>query len=360
MVRGNNKKDVDKRQNIRRKRRNPNRNNPVIKRLEIVLGVLCVVLVAALVWQNYYSAHTYQKGELAQLAQGETQSRLKFMTEKVTEAPAAGAGSGTGTASGEDGSENTGAAEDGTGTSAAAAGTSADSPNETAVAANTTTVVESAESASLKNQLMGVLPGIQKPGSTEGELIAEADRMAAMYDYDAASELLQKSSAYNDSTAMQDAVRSYQATKSTCEPYPIEQITHVFFHTLIKDAKKAFDGDQYEDGYNQYMVTIDEFNSIIQQMYDNGYVLVTLYDMVSAATNAQGEKEFSAGSIMLPQGKKPFVLSQDDVCYYHYMDGDGFASKLVVDENGAIRNEYIEEDGSISVGDYDMVPLIDR
>ena len=42
------------------------------------------------------------------------------------------------------------------------------------------------------------------------------------------------------------------------------------------------------------------------------------------------------------------------------MDGDGFATKLIVDEEGKIRNEYVEDDGSISVGDYDMVPLIDR
>ena len=36
------------------------------------------------------------------------------------------------------------------------------------------------------------------------------------------------------------------------------------------------------------------------------------------------------------------------------------ATKLIVDENGDIKNEYKEDDGSISVGDYDMVPLIDR
>lgn len=42
------------------------------------------------------------------------------------------------------------------------------------------------------------------------------------------------------------------------------------------------------------------------------------------------------------------------------MDGDGFATKLIVDDEGKIRNEYVEDDGSISVGDYDMVPLIDR
>ena len=39
---------------------------------------------------------------------------------------------------------------------------------------------------------------------------------------------------------------------------------------------------------------------------------------------------------------------------------DRHNNQLVVDENGKIRNEYIEDDGSVSVGDYDMVPLIDR
>lgn len=36
------------------------------------------------------------------------------------------------------------------------------------------------------------------------------------------------------------------------------------------------------------------------------------------------------------------------------------ASKLVIDENGDVKTEYVEADGSITVGDFDMVPLIDR
>ena len=91
-------------------------------------------------------------------------------------------------------------------------------------------------------------------------------------------------------------------------------------------------------------------------MYDKGYVMVSLHDMCTV--NEDGT--VSPGKIMLPPGKKAFVLSQDDVSYYHYMDGDGMATKLIVDENGDIKNEYKEDDGSISVGDYDMVPLIDR
>ena len=180
--------------------------------------------------------------------------------------------------------------------------------------------------------------------------------MAVQYDYDGAIELLKSQPDYESNTDMQSAVSDYENTKATCTEYPLEQITHVFFHTLIKDTARAFDGDSDSNGYNQYMTTIDEFNKIIQSMYDKGYVMVSIYDMATADENGN----MNAGEILLPPGKVPFVLSQDDVCYYHYMDGDGYASKLVVDDEGKIRNEYIEDDGSVSVGDYDMVPLIDR
>jgi hypothetical protein len=155
---------------------------------------------------------------------------------------------------------------------------------------------------------------------------------------------------------MQAAVKEYEDTKATCTAWPLEQVTHVFYHILIKDTSKAFDGDYKEADYNQVMTTIDEFNKITQTMYDKGYVMVSIKDMAKADENGN----ITAGEILLPPGKTPFVLSQDDVCYYHYMDGDGFATKLVVDEEGKIRNEYVEDDGSVSVGDYDMVPLIDR
>lgn len=37
---------------------------------------------------------------------------------------------------------------------------------------------------------------------------------------------------------------------------------------------------------------------------------------------------------MLPEGKKPFVMSQDDLCYYDYMLDDGFASRIVIGDDG--------------------------
>ena len=153
-----------------------------------------------------------------------------------------------------------------------------------------------------------------------------------------------------------DLAAKCQIAKKSLVEYPLEKITHVFFHTLIEDTSRAFDGDSKSGNYNQVMTTIDEFNKITQTMYDKGYVMVSIKDMAKADDNGN----ITEGEILLPPGKTPFVLSQDDVCYYHYMDGDGYATKLIVDDKGKIRNEYVEDDGSVSVGDYDMVPLIDR
>ena len=188
------------------------------------------------------------------------------------------------------------------------------------------------------------------------KVLANAKLLATQYDYDGAVDLLKKQDSYKDNTDMQNAVKEYEKDKASCKSWPLEEVTHVFYHTLIKDTSKAFDSDYKEADYNQVMTTIDEFNKITETMYEKGYVMVSIYDMAKADKNGNMTK----GEILLPPGKIPFVLSQDDVCYYHYMDGDGFATKLIVDDEGKVRNEYVEDDGSVSVGDYDMVPLIDR
>lgn len=196
----------------------------------------------------------------------------------------------------------------------------------------------------------------QAESQEEQSPMEQAKLMAAQYDYDGAIKLLKEQAGYDTNEEMQAAVAEYEGIKATCVEYPLEQITHVFYHTLIKDTSKAFDDDSDSPGFNQVMTTIEEFKKITQSMYDKGYVLVSPHDM--ATVNEDGT--MSRGKIMLPPGKIPFVLSQDDVSYYHYMDGDGFASKLVLDENGEVKCAYVEDDGSVSIGNYDLVPLLDE
>ena len=202
-----------------------------------------------------------------------------------------------------------------------------------------------------------------EPESTASALetiLKDADRLAMQYDYDAAIALIQGSPEAAESEEGKAAVAKYEETKGTLVRQDISKITHVFFHTLIMDTSKAFDGDSRQDGYNDVMTTKDEFLKMMQAMYERGYVLVRLHDIAYEVDDTEnGGKKMVAGDIMLPEGKKAFVVSQDDVCYYEYMDGDGFASRIVIDENGKPRCEMKMDDGTVDVGAYDMIPLLD-
>ncbi|MBQ4424489.1 MAG: polysaccharide deacetylase [Lachnospiraceae bacterium] len=191
----------------------------------------------------------------------------------------------------------------------------------------------------------------------EAEL-AEASRLAASYDYDGAVAYIQSLPGYADEPALMQAIQDYLNLKTTLVKADITQVYHVFFHSLVVDTELAFyKAPQSEiDGYNQVMTTVDEFNAMLQQMYDRGFVLVKLHDM--AYKDADGK--LVKGSIMLPEGKKPFVLSVDDVSYYAYMTGDGFASKIVLDENNFPTCEMVQRDGSVTTGDFDVVPILEK
>jgi len=201
-------------------------------------------------------------------------------------------------------------------------------------------------------------PAVSIPDPVQ-ELIAQADLLAAGYDYDGAIELLHSNADYNTTPEVTNAIAGYESTKETLVKADIHKITHVFFHSLIVDNSKAFDGDPDTPGFNQVMTTTREFEKILQTMYDKDYVLVRLHDMAYETTDENGKTVMKPGTIMLPEGKIPFVMSQDDLCYYQYMDGDGFASRMIIGEDGKPTCEMKMDDGSVSVGSYDLVPILE-
>ena len=198
-----------------------------------------------------------------------------------------------------------------------------------------------------------------KQQSSAQDTVDEAYRLAQMYDYDKALEMLKPLE--TEHPEVKQLIENINAEKGKAVRYAnITETPHVFFHSLIVDTAKAFDGDDKEPGYNQVMTTVDEFNAIIQQMYERGFVLVSIHDMVKEVTGEDGKVTFQPGDIYLPPGKKPFVLSVDDVNYYEYMTGDGFPYCLTIDEEGKIKNKYKHEDGSVEIGDFDVAPILDR
>ena len=210
-------------------------------------------------------------------------------------------------------------------------------------------------------------PGGSDPSAEGGEteensleaLLADAEALALGYDYDGAIALLNSNPEFSSEPQVLEAAASYEEIKGTLVRADITSIPHVFFHSLIMDNAKAFDGDADTDGYNQVMTTKKEFLAILEQMYERGYVLVRLHDLAHIETDENGNETMTAGDILLPPGKKPFVMSQDDVCYYEYMEGDGFASRIVIGEDGKPTCEMVMDDGSVSTGSYDLVPLLE-
>lgn len=207
-------------------------------------------------------------------------------------------------------------------------------------------------------------------------LISQADKLAASYNYTGAIALLQTYTGYENVEALSDKIAEYTTKDEALIPYSdLDNITHLFFHSLIADPSRAFDGDSEQDGFNLFMVTISEFEKIMQSMYDRGYVLVSPYDIAYEVTDENGTR-FEYGNIRLPEGKKPFLMSQDDVNYYGYMigtgngkdetpvfadtNGDGFASRIVIGEDGFPTCEYMDKDGNVTKGDYDLVPVLEK
>ena len=196
--------------------------------------------------------------------------------------------------------------------------------------------------------------------SSLDELLQKASLLALGYDYDGAISLLNSEPQFSSAPEVQAAVSQYDSIRQSLVRTPIGKVTHIFFHSLIVDPAKAFDGQSDQNGYNQVMTTVDEFKKILQTMYDKGFVLVRLHDLAYETTDENGNPVMKAGDIMLPEGKIPFVMSQDDVCYYPYMDGDGFASRIVIGEDGKPVCEMVLEDGSTVTGAYDLVPILEE
>ena len=131
-----------------------------------------------------------------------------------------------------------------------------------------------------------------------------------------------------------EAVRTYSSEDQLTQSWGPDQIVeHLFFHPVIAYPQWAFhdcgasQSERY--GLDDWMVTADEYAKILQSVYEKGYILVAIEDVWSEVTDESGT-HMVRNTLKLPEGKKPLIISFDDVNYYPYMLEQGFTSKLVV------------------------------
>lgn len=204
-------------------------------------------------------------------------------------------------------------------------------------------------------------------------LMAEAEALAAGYNYD---EAIAKLNTFTGTDAEhQQAITAKKAEYTNAQSQLVEwkdvsQIPNLSFHVLMADPTRAISDAQYGGLYNRNFVTIDEFSKILDQLYAGGYILIDFDSFISTSTGVDGKESFFQSPLMLPAGKKPIMITETMVNYFNYMidgnnDGEpdaggaGFASKLVVDENGDIKAQYVDGSNQTLVGNYDLVPILE-
>ena len=64
-------------------------------------------------------------------------------------------------------------------------------------------------------------------------------------------------------------------------------VPHLFFHSLVVDPARAFNDPESGAGYLDYMVTQSEFAKVLQQVYDNGYVLVSPHQLATVESDGR-------------------------------------------------------------------------
>ncbi|MBQ3092501.1 MAG: hypothetical protein IJC44_08250 [Clostridia bacterium] len=194
--------------------------------------------------------------------------------------------------------------------------------------------------------------GDEPQAGPNADVLAEADLLARGYYYDEALALLEGKE--GDDIAAKRT--EFEGLKAALVPYT-GRYYHIFFHSLIIDTDLAFDNIGHSaKGYNEWMTTVSEFQKMLPLLLENDFVLYDITELVELDANGKAQPK----QILLPEGKKPLVISIDDVNYYDYMKTDGFADRLDVDENGRVVTIVKDADGTEhATYDGDVMPILD-
>ena len=207
--------------------------------------------------------------------------------------------------------------------------------------------------------------------ATEGvKLLERAAVLAQGYDYDGAIEVIDSYAGEQSQEMIAKRAEYINAKTALVEHQDPTLIPNLSFHVLIADMNRAIADQEFGGSYNRNFVSTAEFEKILDQLYMNNYVLVNFDSFVGTGSVDGTTQVYDEMPIWLPEGKKPVMITETMVNYFGYMidsnedgtpdsGGGGFASRLVVDDNGDIKAEYVDENNVTQVGNYDLVPILE-
>jgi len=132
------------------------------------------------------------------------------------------------------------------------------------------------------------------------------------------------------------------------------RVLNIFFHPLVARPEEAF-RSSHREHFLEWYVTAGEYRKILYELYMNDFVLVDIKELYEVIYN-NGVKSVVGKKPLVPEGKKPMILSIDDLSYYDFVRENASVHKLVIDDNGKIA---AWTDGVLSY-DLDVVTYLEE
>lgn len=136
-------------------------------------------------------------------------------------------------------------------------------------------------------------------------------------------------------------------------------IYNLFFHPLIVYPELAFNNTNTHLSYmDEWFVTENEFKKIIPEVYKRGFVLVSPKDLFEERKDAQGRLIIARKKLVLPEGKKPLILSLDDYNFYNTMKQHGTIHRFQVDTQGKLVTITDRDKAAAIIRDDQEIPQL--
>lgn len=141
------------------------------------------------------------------------------------------------------------------------------------------------------------------------------------------------------------------------EYYYTKDVEHLFTHCLIAYPEIAFkQNNPMKNYYKADCITSSEFSKILEELYNNNYVLVKLSSCFSVDKNGLATKQ----AVKIPKNKKALVFSFDDVNYDTKKMGLGMVDKIILDSNGQLASQTLINDNIDIRYDLEFIPILEE
>lgn len=141
--------------------------------------------------------------------------------------------------------------------------------------------------------------------------------------------------------------------------YPANQVRHIFSHCLIAYPEMGCgDPDKGNGSLDIDCLTVSEFQILLQSLYDNGFCLIDINDMYENYTENGVVKSRLKKNVQVYEGKKPLVISVDDVVYDSRKLDWGMIDRLEIQNNTIVGVKKIG--GKDVYSDKEIFPQLEK